>query len=610
MMHVKAIVPAMSSQDKPISVLGATVRKHPILSVWLGWSVLLLIAGLPSIIGFRTQDPDDWLRLMEVRDLLAGQSWFDVTQYRMNPPVGGAMHWSRLVDLPIAAALVTARWFFADPIATRLAMTVVPLGQLLLTMSLVWRLMTALRADRPQRLIAVAIVPLFPLLLDCFAPMRIDHHGWQAIAALGCALCFVRAPSDRSALLGGTIAALWLSVSLEGLPLVVVFAGFYGLRYLLFGEGALASFLTALAGGSMVAHLATRPTSELMPHCDSVGWPHLAAFGAAALLAHVARWYRGGDGCLRAAAVRLAILAVIGMVAGTLIVLPIGICAVNPFATIDPVMERYWHGVIMEGLPINQQLASVRLVLIWPPLTVVAALWLGLPDRHRPLAERRWLWLMLLVLAATPISMLVMRESINVAIVTIPFSALLIARYLPQARAVQRMLPRVLVTGILPIAATPTLASAVAKPFDDVIGGNARARFPAFVSDAVPRYATCDLALLSTLPRSHLFAMLDLGPEILVKTQHTVVASGYHRNMAKMREVVEAFSGDPAQASAIVHANNARYLVLCANGGDTAVFRTRRPDNLTNQLLTDQVPSWLQPMPGFAAGPLRAYRVR
>src|SRR5262245_57481523 len=45
---------------------------------------------------------DDAMRLVQVRDLLGGQAWFDLTQYRLSPPDGVVMHWSRLIDLPIA----------------------------------------------------------------------------------------------------------------------------------------------------------------------------------------------------------------------------------------------------------------------------------------------------------------------------------------------------------------------------------------------------------------------------------------------------------------------------------------------------------------------------
>src|ERR1700752_4875323 len=49
-----------------------------------------------------TLSTDDAMRLVDVRDFLAGQSWFDLTQHRLSPPEGVAMHWSRLIDLPLA----------------------------------------------------------------------------------------------------------------------------------------------------------------------------------------------------------------------------------------------------------------------------------------------------------------------------------------------------------------------------------------------------------------------------------------------------------------------------------------------------------------------------
>ena len=44
----------------------------------------------------------------QIRDLIAGQGWFDLHQYRMGPDGGFVMHWSRLVDAPIAAIMLAA----------------------------------------------------------------------------------------------------------------------------------------------------------------------------------------------------------------------------------------------------------------------------------------------------------------------------------------------------------------------------------------------------------------------------------------------------------------------------------------------------------------------
>jgi hypothetical protein len=72
-------------------------------------------------------DTDDNMRLMQVRGLLAGQGWFDLTNYRLNPPAGFNIHWSRLVDLPIAALILLFRPFVGVAEAERLACGIAPL---------------------------------------------------------------------------------------------------------------------------------------------------------------------------------------------------------------------------------------------------------------------------------------------------------------------------------------------------------------------------------------------------------------------------------------------------------------------------------------------------
>src|SRR5579859_6039496 len=74
-------------------------------------SLLFLAASvklaLPAINGgvFDALSTDDAMRLVEVRDLIGGQGWFDLFQYRLDPP-GTSMHWSRLIDAPLAALIL------------------------------------------------------------------------------------------------------------------------------------------------------------------------------------------------------------------------------------------------------------------------------------------------------------------------------------------------------------------------------------------------------------------------------------------------------------------------------------------------------------------------
>src|SRR5688572_4635439 len=78
--------------------------------VWIaGWVLAATILVLSSGAAALSQDfaePDNAMRLVRVRDLIAGQGWFDSIQYRLNPPDGTPMHWARWVDAAIALPIL------------------------------------------------------------------------------------------------------------------------------------------------------------------------------------------------------------------------------------------------------------------------------------------------------------------------------------------------------------------------------------------------------------------------------------------------------------------------------------------------------------------------
>src|SRR3546814_13097967 len=74
------------------------------------------------------------MRLRQVRGLLDGQGWYDLRQYRLNPPGGFDIHWSRLVDLPIAGLILLFKPFVGTGEAERLACGIAPLLPLSITM--------------------------------------------------------------------------------------------------------------------------------------------------------------------------------------------------------------------------------------------------------------------------------------------------------------------------------------------------------------------------------------------------------------------------------------------------------------------------------------------
>src|SRR4029453_8251528 len=92
------------------------LSRLPMLGRWaatpLAWALLatafLLVATLsgpgPSLSDW-LGDPDDAVRLISVRELLAGAPWFDTTLPRIGAPEPLFSHWSRLIDLPLAGLI-------------------------------------------------------------------------------------------------------------------------------------------------------------------------------------------------------------------------------------------------------------------------------------------------------------------------------------------------------------------------------------------------------------------------------------------------------------------------------------------------------------------------
>ncbi|HZY69146.1 MAG TPA: hypothetical protein VFE52_11185, partial [Devosia sp.] len=176
-------------------------------------------------------DTDDAMRLTIVHDLLAGQGWFEFTQYRLNTPYGAPMHWSRLVDLPIAALLVLLRPLVgagaADLVVAYLWPTLLLFPFLWLTARL------ALRLGGRATVWPALLLPAFSLVTMAeFIPGRFDHHNIQIVLALvmlGSAIGALTRPVF--AVGAGVAAGLAMTIGIESLPVVGATVMAFGLSW-------------------------------------------------------------------------------------------------------------------------------------------------------------------------------------------------------------------------------------------------------------------------------------------------------------------------------------------------------------------------------------------
>ena len=258
-----------------------------VLVVWAAYVAYSLWDRWNAISWWSLGDTDDNMRLMQVRAWLGGQGWFDLRQYRLNPPAGFDIHWSRLVDLPLAGLILFFRLFTTDAWAERLACGLAPLLPLSVTLLALAAVVRRL-VDRLAWPLAVVILFGAVATMLMFAPERIDHHGWQ-LAFLMLTLAGLTDPrAARGGATMGLATAASLSIGLEMLPYGALGGAILTLRWV-WDAGAeagdarrLSAYAATLGGGSALGYAAFASYADRVARCDALTPVWLSVMVAAA----------------------------------------------------------------------------------------------------------------------------------------------------------------------------------------------------------------------------------------------------------------------------------------------------------------------------------------
>ncbi len=599
----------MTLADTSIPVVLPSQERSPArdAALLVGCWVVLAVPVLASQFG-RLPDgvsADDAMRLVGVRDLLAGQPWFDLTQHRLGQ-AGASMHWSRLIDAPIALLLLGLKLIFSEPMAERLTLAIWPLLVLLPALAG----LRAVGAALGGRLAGNAALVLGVFLLPQLGHFRlgaIDHHNVQ-IALLLWATAWALRSGMRAAIAAALAMSASLAIGLEMLPAIAVLAAGIGVRWIVLGEAVKResiAFGAAFALGVGALLLATSaPASWFVPACDAVSVVHAAVAviggGGLALLALTCRE--------RSGAVRLAGAGGLAVMVAAFVVIAAPQCLTGPYGDVNGVLQEFWLANVAET---DSILATFRqdpvdaIALYLPP---AAALLLAIAVALRMRGADAWRWATAAVLQGV-LLLVAMWEfrgtaSANAVATAIAPAALILlvpARSdAPLAFGLPR-LPLVLMLVLMPLslAASGRFVMRAAS----WIGGEQR---PLEASSQAQCRDVSSYAALAALPRGRVLAFIDSGPLILMQTPHAVFAAPYHRNNSGNLAAVEVFLARPADARERLKAMAVDYVVVCKGAPELKLYQ-RAPDGLAARLAGGAVPAYLQPL-SLGDNPLQAYR--
>lgn len=572
--------------------------------VWLIFCLGFVGQRWSLISSFEQEDPDDTMRIQQVRDLLGGQGWFDLHQYRIDPPAGVVMHWSRLVDIPLALVQLVLRPFIGAGLAEQVAIVTVPLFTFGVILVLAARIGKRLFGPGLAAYCAALVGLSYPIAVQVF-PTRIDHHAWQIVAVLFAALGLTGRSPVRGAAIAGASLAAGMAISLELLPLAMVFGAVLavGLFHRNDAMDRLVIFLGALAAASFVLFALTRGP-DLTAYCDSISPVYLAALAICASGAWITR--RQVSHSLTLSLLCLGVTAALSFMS---IVAINPICLRGPFGNLDPLLMTSWYAHVAEGLPLFD--AEPAKSIQWAVPCVIgmaAAAWAAW---RTPKVERGvWLDYLALLAGSMVLGLAVIRSMSFVAALSIPPLAWYVRELgyeIGNAKAVWKKagLLAALLLSIFP-GLSIVVSQELVRHTDTIPGGNRRAADRFAQLRINPEWALP----LTRLPRGTIFAPLDIGPDLILATDHSVVATGHHRGAAAMHDVITAFIVDPPVARSIVARHKSRYLVLAPRLPEIANYRDLAPHGLAARLADGDVPDWLEPLPGPHDGSLKIFAVR
>lgn len=592
---------------------------------WIaGWALaaLVLVAGSGSAaLQQAFSEPDNAMRLVRVRDMLAGQGWFDSIQHRLSPPAGMPMHWAQWIDGLLAAPI-----FLLTPLIGQYAAEIVvafawPLGLLALFMMIVARVcgeIGSLDGMRREAEWAGAIIAAlaFPAT-EKFAPGVFDHHNVELILGMLAILGLIRMrETPLSGLWAGGALGLAMATAAEGLPLVVAGLMGAGLLWLtrpaIFSGGLRWSGIGLVTASAIMLPVLAPPSEWFKPVCDAMGAPFL---GFAVVGGGIAIALSYLPATLTSTLIaRLGAASGLGLAGVCALYMLFPQCAGGSYSVLNVDTENLWISQVSEARSLLDLMGDDPSMILSLAGAALAGLIAGVVFLKRHWREPHGWVVLAFLLSSMAVLVWQIRGATFATAFAIPFAAWAVAKvrrdYSNKASAVRALI----FAGVAASSAAAAWASAGQVLQSRITPPTDLADYKERTSDA----ASCSTPdVMKSLTRVEPGVMLNhfaLGADVLVWTKHSVIAAPYHRNIAGTMTMMNALRSSPDAAHSIVTASRATYVLVCDASPETQFYAQHpaggiKPEQtLSAVLAAGQHPDWLAPV-DLGVSPLRLYRL-
>jgi hypothetical protein len=548
-------------------------------------------------------DPDDAMRLVMLHEWMNGHEWYNETITRLDPPKGVYMHWSHVIDIPLALlfklfSLVTDT-SHADTLMRISYPILLETGVLICGVKI-----SDLLYGPSQRLVVALAIALSGALVTQFYIGRIHHTSAQILCLSVIILCWLNAlkyKSLRYSYLCGACLCLSLAINVENIPFIAIIIASFGLSWA-HGGNDMARPLRVF-GLSLTLHAPIvfavfyDPAHWSESHADAMSFAHVSALIA------------GGIGLMALSFCSLSkivrryhVLAIIGAAWLIFIRIDYPILLGDPYAGLDPLVRAFWLDHVQEVQNIVQfyDKEGIFSFGFYIPIAIGTFTFIWAACRTKNTLFACLGALSCLGFITTLIVIRAYAAAIFISALSAPLIAQFITKWLDDHAA--HLTPRLWGALIAVMACSTFVWCAlvlILQPQHEASEDHGGAH-NCFDQTAYQQ--------LAALPQGLVLANINLGSHLLLYTPHNVVSAPYHRNNHGNRLGLDIWSEDIIQSEHDLHDNHIDYIVLCGEKQAEHDLIQAHPTGLRAQLLNNKSPDFLDAID--LEGVLHIWRVK
>ncbi|ANO32215.1 hypothetical protein A6E01_02870 [Vibrio breoganii] len=556
-----------------------------IVFCWFGISIVMFTQTWESISNLDLKDNDDYMRYVQFMDWIKNGNWYLEPISRFNPENGVLIHWSRVPDFLLAGITLALTPYLGLVLSSHVAISVVPLFYMLCFALAVFAFVDHY-LGKEFRFIGMIFV-LGSHAITKFFPGSIDHHNVQLIiVALFLAISPLNDSQVRSRVrfvIQSLLIALSMWIGLDNFLLFTIYIGVYSF-YCLFIKHSWFNYFGCLCLGvslfGTIFALLNRPLNEFCtPYYDSLSIPFIGCFVSGGILLLIISKLPIEN---KPNNIKMLVVIPIALFVFIPLIIIFPELVQGAYANYPTLLTEYWLGNVIEAQSMLSLIQSKGLI------STSNFILFFIPSLCYPLFKNRTVQLdiiYIILLLYLLISFFWQIRTITTCfVISAPLQAYVLYNLSIKTKSTL-MSVFSLIIGI-PFVIIILITSL------DILRGEKNDSEPETNENASSVYSIFNEYEIS---KSKILSGIETGTTILAKTNNSIVAAPYHRNIYGNTLSINTFleSDDKEIINSLIE-NKIEYILINKDNQLEYLYYSSDEDSLIKRLKSGTPPEWLE----------------